>query len=207
MVPKGLKMICRARMNNSLRHTRDLDRRTMQQTQGFTLLEIVFVLGIIAIIVSWVTLTVTTVETEHKLRRAAGNIESLTKRGRSIAVMQQRPYQVKISLDAVSMAPQYMRADIEDAYDEDDEGTSRGNFENITASEDTDPEVTYEIRRWRSDHWQEIDKDHQVVLTLDPTGLVEPISLRCSVGKSWLIQELHPLTGGVRDEEMSIEDE
>jgi len=195
-------------MNNSLRHTRDLDRRTKQQAQGFTLLEIVFVLGIIAIIVSWVTLTVTTVETEHQLRRAAGSIESLVKRGRSIAVMQQRPYQVTITLDSVSMAPQYMRTDIEDDdYDDEDEGASRGDFENITAIENIDPEVTYEIRRWRSDLWQEIDKDHQVELTLDPTGLVEPISVRCSVGKSWIIQELHPLTGGVRDEEMSIEDE
>jgi prepilin-type N-terminal cleavage/methylation domain-containing protein len=197
-------------MNNSLRHTRGLDRKTMQQAQGFTLLEIVFVLGMIAIIVSWVTLTVTTVETEHKLRRAAGSIESLVKRGRSIAVMQQRPYQVTITLDSVSMAPQYMRTDIEDDYDDyddDEEGASREDFENITASENIDPEVTYEIRRWRSDLWQEIDKDHQVVLTLDPAGLVEPISVRCSVGKSWLIQELHPLTGGVRDEEMSIEDE
>lgn len=199
-------------MNNSPRHTRHVHSRTRQQAQGFTLLEIVFVLGMIAMIVTWVTLTVTTVETEQKLRRAAGSIETLTKRGRSIAVMQQRPYQVTITLGSVSMAPQYMRSDIEhddDAYDEYDayDGASREDFENITARETMDSEVTYEIRRWRSDIWQEIDKNSQVVLTIDPTGLVEPISVRCSVGKSWIIQELHPLTGGVRDEEMSIEDQ
>jgi prepilin-type N-terminal cleavage/methylation domain-containing protein len=193
-------------MNNSLRHTRDTNRRTMQQAQGFTLLEIVFVLGMIAIIVAWVTLTVTTVETEHQLRKAAGNIETLVKRGRSIAVMQQRPYQVTVSLGSVSMAPQYMRSDFVEIDDDDEEGASREDFENITANENTDPDVTYEIRRWRSDIWQEIDKNHQVVLTLDPMGLVEPISVRCTVGKSWILQELHPLTGGVRDEEMSIED-
>jgi len=204
-------MICRARMNNSLRHTRDTRRWIRQQAQGFTLLEIVFVLGIIAIIVTWVTLTVTTVETEKKLRKAAGSIETLVKRGRTIAVMQQRPYQVTISLGSVSMAPQYMRSDFvesdDDDYEYDYEGTSREDFENITASEKTDSGVTYEIRRWRSDIWQEIDKDYQVVVTLDPVGLVEPISVRCSVGKSWIIQELHPLTGGIRDEEMSIEEE
>jgi len=42
---------------------------------------------------------------------------------------------------------------------------------------------------------------------MDPQGLVEPISIRCTSGKSWILHELNPLTGGVRDEEMNIEDE
>ena len=77
----------------------------------------------------------------------------------------------------------------------------------ITATEGTDPDVVYEIKRWRSDDWILIKEDEKVVLALDPIGLVEPISIRCSIGKSWLIHELHPLTAGIRDEEMNIEKE
>lgn len=160
-------------------------------------------LAFVAVLVTWLTLTIGTVETEQRLREAAGGIESLAKRARNIAVRQQRAYQLTIGEHAISIAPQYARLE-QDGYD--DSGT-RKKFEDITASEKTDEEVTYEIRRWGSDEWQVIEKDKTVVVTIDPTGLVEPISIRCTVGKSWLLQELHPLTAGVRDEEMSIEKE
>lgn len=179
------------------------------QAGGFTLLEMVFVLGMVAILVTWITLTVSTVETEQRLREASGSIESLARRARNIAVMQQRAYQLTISEGSISIAPQYMLTDVVDDYETErgEEAPPREDYENITASEDTDAEVTYEIRRWRSEEWILIEGDKKVVITLDPVGLVEPISIRCSVGKSWLIQELHPLTASVRDEEMSVEDE
>ncbi len=190
-------------MNRARRHSEGA------QAGGFTLLEVVFVLGMLAVLVTWLTLTISTVETEQRLREASGDIESLARRARNIAVRQQRPYQLTISKGSISIAPQYMLEDREqeDAFDFEDEETPRVDFENMTDREATDPEVTYEIRRWRSDEWQLIEGERTVVVTLDPVGLVEPISIRCSKGKSWLIQELHPLTASVRDEEMSIEDE
>ena len=175
-----------------------------KQAGGFTLLEIVFVLGMIAMMAVWLTVSVTTVDTEQQLREAIGSIETMTKRSRSVAVMQQRPYQITISASAISMAPQYTRAEAMVEFDEEDDGAVREDFEDIVADESADPEVTYEIRRWRSDIWQKIEEDKVVKLTVDPVGLVEPISVRCSKGSSWIIQDLHPLTGGVRDEEMSI---
>lgn len=176
---------------------------------GFTLLEVVFVLGMIAMMTVWLTLSVTSVDTEQQLREASGGIESMVKRARTVAVMQQRPYQVTITEDRISLAPQYTQSvgDM-DGFDEDDDvDVTREDFEDIIASEETDLDLKYEVRRWRSDLWLEIKGEEKVVLTLDPLGLVEPISIRCSVGKSWLIQELHPLTGGVRDEEMSVEED
>jgi type II secretory pathway pseudopilin PulG len=190
-------------MNRAKRH---IDGK---QAGGFTLLEVVFVLGMIAVLVTWLTLTISTVETEQRLREASGDIESLARRARNIAVRQQRAYQLTISEGSISIAPQYMLADVEedDAFGFEGEEIPREDFENITDSETTDSEVTYEIRRWRSDEWQLIEGDKKIVITLDPIGLVEPISIRCSIGKSWLIQELHPLTASVRDEQMSVEDE
>ncbi|MBT8038466.1 MAG: hypothetical protein KJO21_13080 [Verrucomicrobiae bacterium] len=163
----------------------------------------------LAILVTWLTLTISTVETEQRLREASGEIESLARRARNIAVRQQRAYQLTISDGSISIGPQFMLADVEqdDALGFDDDEAPREDFEDITASEATDSEVTYEIRRWRSDVWELIEGEKRVVVTLDPIGLVEPIAIRCSVGKSWLIQGLHPLTASVRNEEMSIEDE
>ena len=63
-------------------------------------MEIVFVLAMIAMLTTWMTLSVSTVETEQKLREASGGIESLAKRARNIAVMQQRPYQLTISAES-----------------------------------------------------------------------------------------------------------
>jgi len=178
-----------------------------KQSGGFTLLEMVFVLGMIAVLVTWLTLSVTTVETEDQLRRATSDIEVMAKRARSIAVRQQRPYQLTISDGSISFKPLHSLNDEEQFNDDFDDEVAREDFEDIIASEKTDEAVKYEIKRWMSDEWLEISEDREVVLTLDPVGLVEPISIRCSVGKSWIMQELNPLTAGVRDEEMSIEKE
>ena len=170
--------------------------------RGFTLLEMVFVLGLIGIIVAWVTLSAASVDAERQLRNASGDIESLVKRARTVAVMQQRPYMVTISAHSISMQPQYVTGNTAQ-FDEDE--IERSDFEDIMVTEDVDPDVKYEIRRWRSDVWLEIEGEQQVKLILDHTGLVEPISIRCSVGKSWILQELNPITGGVRNEEMSVQ--
>ena len=180
----------------------------LKRAGGFSLLEIVFVLAMIAMLTTWLTLSVSTVETEQKLREASAGIESLAKRARNIAVKQQRAYQLTISAGGISIAPQYQQYSEEDDFTQDEQNEDRATeqrFDDITASEVTDGDVTYEIKRWRSDDWELIEGDKKVVLALDPIGLVEPISIRCSIGKSWLIHELHPLTAGIRDEEMNIE--
>ena len=189
-------------MQSTLCHT------GLRRAGGFSLLEIVFVLAMIAMLITWLTLSVSTVETEQKLREASAGIESLAQRARNIAVKQQRAYQLTISAGEIGIAPQYQQYSGDDDFTEDEQNVGRDveqRFDDITASEATDGDVTYEIKRWRADDWELIEGDKKVVLALDPIGLVEPISIRCSIGNSWLIHELHPLTAGIRDEEMNIE--
>ena len=181
-----------------------------RQVAGFTLLEIVFVLSMIAILVTWLTVSLSTVESEQKLREAASRIELLAKRGLSIAVMQQRPYQLTITASSVSIAPRYALGPDEAGYienEQDGAGGESGSFDDITASEAIDVDVSYEIKRWQSDDWVALEGDKRIVITLNPIGLIEPFMIRCSMGESWIMHELHPLTAGVRDEEMSIEKE
>ena len=181
-----------------------------RQVAGFTLLEIVFVLSMIAILVTWLTVSLSTVESEQKLREAASRIELLAKRGLSIAVMQQRPYQLTITASSVSIAPRYALGPDEAVYMENEQDGAGGeseSFDDITASEAIDADVSYEIKRWQSDDWVALEGDKRIVITLNPIGLIEPFMIRCSMGESWIMHELHPLTAGVRDEEMSIEKE
>ena len=194
-------MTCRVRMNSVSR----LNNRG--GVNGFTLLEIVFVLGLLMVMIAWVVISVTTVETEQRLREASGGIESLAKRARNAAVTQQRDYQLTISEESISIAPRFpMNADEDDSLSSEESSDENSSlpFRDVFDSEDTDPKVTYEIRRWGSDDWVLIKDDERVVINIDPAGLVEPISIRCTVGESWLIQELHPLTAGVRDEQLSV---
>jgi len=181
-----------------------------RQVAGFTLLEIVFVLSMIAILVTWLTVSLSTVESEQKLREAASRIELLAKRGLSIAVMQQRPYQLTITASSVSIAPRYALGPDEAVYMENEQDGAGGeseSFDDITASEAIDADVSYEIKRWQSDDWVALEGDKRIVITLNPIGLIEPFMIRCTMGESWIMHELHPLTAGVRDEEMSIEKE
>lgn len=171
---------------------------------GFTLLEIVFVLAMIAVLVTWLTVSLATVETEQKLREAMGPIELMAKRGLNVAVMQQRPYQLTIGARSVSIAPRYGVKEDEPGYADDENQLVQSGFGDVVASEATDTDVSYEIKRWRSDNWELLEKDKQVELALSPVGLVEPISIRCSLGRSWIKHELHPLTAGMRDEELYI---
>lgn len=174
------------------------------RTGGFTLLEIVFVLTMIAVLVTWFTVSLSTVETEQKLREALGPIESMAKRGLNVAVMQQRPYQLTIGENSVSIAPRYGSGQDDSGFEDAGEQELQSGFDDVVARESTDADVSYEIKRWRSDDWELLEKDKKVVIALSPVGLVEPISIRCSSGRSWLKHELHPLTAGARDEEMYI---
>ena len=191
-------MICRVRMNSRCSHT------NLSLQKGFSLLEIVVVLGILAVIVTWVTVSVANVDTERQLREAAAKIVSKIGQARSVAVRQQRPYTITITAESVTLAPEFSSEEEEDFDDEGDELSIYQ--EDITSASENDADLTYEVLRWQSDDWKLMEDKESVIITVEPSGLVEPISIRCTKGKSWLIQELHPLTGRVRDEQMSIEE-
>ena len=181
-----------------------------RKVSGFTLLELVFVLSMIAVLVTWVTVSISTVETEDKLREAAGSIELLAQRGLNVAITQQRSYELSITANMVSLAPKYV-LDSESVgwVDQNELGEDEVSrkFDDVVANEPMSTDVLYEIKRWQSSEWLTLEKDKQIVLGLSPLGLIEPISIRCSIGSSCIMHQLHPLTAGIRDEEMSIEKE
>lgn len=195
--------ICLVRMNNKKHKGQYFIHK------GFSLIEIVIVLGLIAVMVTWITVSVSNVETEQQLRKASNGIVSMAIQARNVSVRQQRPYVVTIIKDNVSFAPKYpslgdKEAD-DDERDEDENSTIRAiAHEDVMDSKNNDEAVIFEIQRWASDDWVLLEKDKKISFSIDSSGLVEPIGIRCTIGESWLIQRLHPLTAGVRDEEMTI---
>ena len=116
----------------------------------------------VGILVTWLTISVGTVQTEEKLRRGVSDIEVMAKRARSIAVQQQRPYQLTISEDSISIAPLFVSTDEEEIGDDTD--GERQQFVDVIDSEEVDSDLKYEVLRWRAEKWQVIENDQKACL-------------------------------------------
>lgn len=166
-----------------------------RRSRGFTLIEIVMVLGIAAIIMGGAVGFMIYSSDERTLRDASGEIELLAKRARTTAILQQTPYALEFRQGVVRMMPlaQAGRDEKEIAQsNESDEGGERWEFL---------PEQGMEVfvRRWNSSEWLPTGKNSIHVWRFDPNGLSEPISLRLEIGDSWAEDTYHPLTATIRE--------
>src|SRR5688500_11877758 len=73
--------------------------------QGFTLIEIVLVLVLIALMVGGALGYMVVSDDERVLRRSSVEIEALAKRARAVAALQQRPYALEFHEQTVSLMP------------------------------------------------------------------------------------------------------
>jgi type II secretion system protein H len=167
---------------------------------GFTLLEIVVVLVLIAVLAgSAITVMITSAD-ERALRNSSGEIEALAKRARTVAALQQRPYALEFFDNRVRLMP-LAEAIIEPAEREKAEamlemaGSESGS---IHAEWSSKGDLKMQVRRWASDTWIPIDSKSRQVWRFDPEGFCEPVGVRLETEKSWMEMEFHPLTGGIR---------
>jgi type II secretion system protein H len=167
---------------------------------GFTLLEIVVVLVLIAVLAgSAITVMITSAD-ERALRNSSGEIEALAKRARTVAALQQRPYALEFFDNRVRLMP-LAEAIIEPAEREKAEamlemaGSESGS---IHAEWSSKGDLKMQVRRWASDTWSPIDSKSRQVWRFDPEGFCEPVGVRLETEKSWMEMEFHPLTGGIR---------
>lgn len=166
-----------------------------RRRRGFTLIEIVMVLGIAAVIMGGAVGFMIYSSDERTLRDASGEIELLAKRARTTAILQQTPYALEFREGIVRMMPlaQAGRDEKKNPRDKDsDEGGERWEF-----LPESGMEVS--IRRWNSSEWLPTGKNSIHVWRFDPNGLSEPISLRMKIGDSWAEDTYHPLTATIRE--------
>ena len=178
---------------------------------GFTLLEMVIVLMILALVLgSSITMMVLSKD-ERTLSSATGELESLAKRARTIAALQQKPYALEFYENRISLMPlaEAMLDPVERekagmvlrAADDDEESSSLSVTRDAWVAEDN---TEIFVRRWASDTLIPISTKSRQVWRFDPEGPCEPLTVRFRVGKSWSESEFNPLTAGIRDTQSEI---
>ena len=200
MAPKARMTISAARTNN--RHP-----------GGFTLLEMVIVLLVVALLGGSAIGFMIISDDERALNRSSVEVEVLAKRARTISALQQRPYALEFFNNRVSLMPlaeaMLEPADREKAIaaqaaaaEEAAADVPVSSFSPVHAGWELDEDMRIFVRRWATDTWIPITSETRQVWRFDPEGFCEPVGVRIERGKSWKESEFHPLTGGIRDSTM-----
>jgi prepilin-type N-terminal cleavage/methylation domain-containing protein len=179
-----------------------------RRAPGFTLIEIVLVLVLIALAVGGALAYMVVSDDDRALSRASVEVEALAKRARTLAALQQRPYALEFYDQSVHLMP--LAEAMLDPRDRERavellaaaEATSPAagsGFSPVHASWLLDGDMKLFVRRWASDDWLPADSKNRHVWRFDPEGFCEPVGVRITVGDSWVEAEFHPLTGGIRD--------
>ncbi|MCU0794697.1 MAG: prepilin-type N-terminal cleavage/methylation domain-containing protein [Akkermansiaceae bacterium] len=197
-------------MTSAARKTSDAAR-----PQGFSLLEMVVVLALVAMVIAGAAGAMYFNRDEGKLNRTMGDIEILAKRARAIASLQQRPYALEFSQAGVALMPyaEALMAPEDRGYFAAMEGqsgtgeqalASAGNS-SVRAALELEPDFQLSVRRWATGDWVPMDARNRQVWRFDPQGICEPVGVRLDLETgSWVASMFHPLTAGVADTESEI---
>lgn len=175
-------------------------RATKSAAAGFTLLEIVVVLVLIAVLAGGAISVMVNSDDDRAFKESSGEIEALAKRARTVAALQQRPYALEFFENRVRLMP-LAEAVIEPAERQKAESMleiNGGGDESVHAEWSSDDGMNMLVRRWASDTWIPIDEKSRQVWRFDPEGFCEPVGVRLETKKSWMEMEFHPLTGSIR---------
>jgi prepilin-type N-terminal cleavage/methylation domain-containing protein len=175
--------------------------RTTKRKPGFTLIEIVMVLAIAAVVMGGAVGLMIYSSDERTLRNASGEIELMAKRARVISILHQTPYALEFREGVVRLLP------LAEAGKDEKKNNFKSRGEVAAPAEAANESRQYVlesglnvfIRRWNSDEWFGTAKNAVHVWRFDPDGLCEPLSVRLTLGKSWMEDTYHPLTATIRE--------
>lgn len=180
-----------------------------RSARGFTLLEMVIVLALMGLALGGAMAMFISTSSERQLKSAAGDMELLAKRARTVAMVQQTPYAITFFEQSARLSPL-----VEAGYT-DDQLKERQEFEaDALRSGGTAPKFTpvretvnfdnfaLSVRRWGSNNWVPMLRNDPQVWRFDPNGICEPMGVRLDFDDGWMEMEFHPLSASVRDRSM-----
>jgi prepilin-type N-terminal cleavage/methylation domain-containing protein len=175
---------------------------------GFTLLEIVVVMGVVALLFTAGLAGFYLSDDDRQLREASQELEVLAKRARTIATLEQKPYAIEFYDGGVRLMP-FAEALMEPTERElvlemREEGGGEVPAASSKNSWQADEDMSLSIQRWGNDQWFEVSRRSRHLWRFDPSGLCEPIAVRFDMDKSWMVVRFHPLTAAIADEEGEI---
>ncbi len=151
-----------------------------QFRRAFTLLEVIIVIGLMAMMIGVASFTLSAFEDEGSVRAPGNDLIRLAKQAVAAAAVNGRGY--------------WIRFDEEGFVFLSDEG---GQKDRVTLPKDMD----VEIRRWNGGDWE--DAEGQSWL-FGAQGICEPISVRFTAPDSRLEMAFNPLTGNPSDQQLEI---
>ena len=172
-------------------------------------MEMVMVLAISAMVMAGAIGMMVYSSDQRQLERKSADIEVFAKRARTIAQLQQKPYALQFIPGKVRLLPFAETSGSElsmpsgrpvgGAPATEPEGEPSAVAAPVHDEISLDADFAVFVRRWASDAWLPMNERQPQVWRFDPEGLCEPLSVRLTLGESWVEQTYHPLTASVSD--------
>lgn len=184
--------------------------KTNNLRRGFTLIEIVMVLAIVGIVSGGAMAFLIFSSDERDLRKTSSEIESLARRARTTAMLQQTPYALEFTPGSIRLMPWVQTAQAGRSSPFPSLGQSASKDETVSQHtpvfESFSPtsDLSILVKRWNSGKWEPMKEKNPQVWRFDPDGLCEPITVRMEFGKSWIEDTYHPLNAAISDSQFEI---
>lgn len=175
--------------------------------KGFTLIEIVIVLLIIALVIGGSIAALAFNDSQRILTNQSGEIEMLAKKARTAAILHQTPYVIEFHPNSIKLLPLSQASELERTTALGNEIGGRSSDQEarprINETIKIDPDITLTIRHWNTEKFITPTESMIPVWRFDPDGLSEPITVRLNLGDNSYAQDTyHPLTAAIADSEL-----
>ena len=168
-----------------------LTTRHSRQSAGFTLIEMVVVMLIIALLLGISVMSFQGVTEQQTLRTPALELQRMAREAVRRAGMYEQTQTIAFEKNAFSIR---YKSDAKSVADADSKTVWQRRI-------DIPQNMRMSVMRWGGQEWLPATGQKWIV---QPSGLCEPLSVRFELGPSHLEMRFNPLTGGVAEETMFI---
>lgn len=178
--------------------------------KGFTLIELIFVMGITVIVFGVATFMISTPNLEREVREAHNGIEDLALRARAMSYSYQQPFVVELRQGEARLMPLASPGDeiAEEVTEIVGERSALRRLDSMSwpVVFKIDPKYTMSVRRWNSNDFKIVSDNIVETWVHQPNSPCEPIAIELITddGQVYLSREFHPLTAKAVDLEMAI---
>ncbi len=177
---------------------------------GFTLIELIFVMGITVIVFGAAAYMIATPKIEQEIRENHAGIEDLALQARAMSYSYQQAFVLELREGEVRMSPLARPENERSEAGEEQLGTppSLAPLDSFSWPRvfQLDPKYELWVRRWNSNDYKIVRNQTVERWIHQPNSPCEPLAIQLisQDGSSLLSRSFHPLTAKATDEEMTI---